>query len=118
MQGNVEQSILEFQEALKINPNDALVHYSLGNTYKEQGKLKNAIVELREALRIDSNFAEAYCHMGTAYVGQMMSKEAIECFQKFTRIPSRSILQRNLSVISANETDRKKGLGGSLEINK
>ena len=35
MQGKIEQSILEFQEALKANPNDAIAHYSLGNTYKE-----------------------------------------------------------------------------------
>lgn len=97
MQGKIEQSILEFQEALKVNPNDAIAHYSLGNTYKEQGNLEEAIVELREALRIDQNFTEAYYHMGTAYVGQMRTKEAIECFHKFIKAQPKDLSKVKLA---------------------
>src|SRR2546425_149811 len=59
-------SPLEFREAIRINPNYAEAHNSLGSAFQDQGKLDDAIVEYREAIRIDPNLAEPHYLLGEA----------------------------------------------------
>jgi Flp pilus assembly protein TadD len=47
------------QEALRLNPNDALTHYVLGNVLGNQGDLNGAAAEYRQALRLQPDFPEA-----------------------------------------------------------
>jgi len=49
--GKANEAIMEYQEALRIDPNFALARSNLGFTYNEQGRLDDAIREWEETLR-------------------------------------------------------------------
>ena len=44
-QGKLEDAIAAYQQAINIDPNDAMAHVSLGNVYYKQGKLEDAVAE-------------------------------------------------------------------------
>lgn len=50
--GNQEGSIVDFSEAIRINPNHAQAHYQRGLAYSELGKKKQAVQDLREAAKL------------------------------------------------------------------
>ena len=82
-----DRAVLEYREAPRIEPNDALGHYSRGAIYQLQGKLDEAIAEYREALRIDPNLGNIiHSNLGSAYVIQGKFREAIECYQAFIEV--------------------------------
>lgn len=49
----MSEAIAAYQQALRLDPNNAYVHNNLGNALSEQGKLKEAIAELEIAVRLD-----------------------------------------------------------------
>jgi tetratricopeptide (TPR) repeat protein len=55
------------QEAVRQNPNDAVAHYKLGNTYGKSDQYQEAIASFKEAIRINPNFAEAHYNLGLSF---------------------------------------------------
>jgi tetratricopeptide (TPR) repeat protein len=56
-------AISDFNEAIRLNPNDAMAYYRRGFVYLKQSIETNeskAIADLTEAIRIDQNFVQAY----------------------------------------------------------
>ncbi len=53
--GKPKEAIAAFQDALKLDPNNAEAHLSLGKTEMTSGRLDAAITELQEALRLSPN---------------------------------------------------------------
>ena len=54
-----EEAIAAFQDALKLNPNNAEAHLSLGKTEMNSGRLDAAITDLNEALRLNPDNNQA-----------------------------------------------------------
>ena len=52
--GRGDEALAEFREAIRLKPDDAAAHYSLGNLLRDQGKLDEAVASYREAVRLDS----------------------------------------------------------------
>ncbi|MEH2083206.1 MAG: tetratricopeptide repeat protein [Nostoc sp.] len=48
-----DRKIVAGQEALQIDPNDAIAHNYLGSALSDQGKLEEAIAELEIAIHLD-----------------------------------------------------------------
>jgi Flp pilus assembly protein TadD len=65
--GKREEAITAFQDALKLDPNNAEAHLSLGKTEMNSGQLDAAIVELQEALRLSPNNEQARRLLSQAY---------------------------------------------------
>lgn len=63
---------LNFIEAIRLNPNDAVIRNNMGTVNFNTGKYKEAIDEFSHAVRLDPNYAEALCNLGCAYgtIGQ------------------------------------------------
>ncbi len=85
-QGRLDEAIAEFEEAIKINPDDAKAHYNLGLTYDNQGRLDEAIAEYKEAIRLNPDDANAHLNLGVAYADQGQLEEAIAEYQEAIRI--------------------------------
>lgn len=52
-QGQNENAVKELQNALKIDPNDANVYYTLGNLYEQMGKNKESVEAFIKAIQLE-----------------------------------------------------------------
>ena len=50
--GQIDEAISQFQEALRLQPDDAEARYNLGNALAEKGQPDEAISQFQEALRL------------------------------------------------------------------
>jgi tetratricopeptide (TPR) repeat protein len=98
-QGQIEDAIAEFEEAIRLDPDNALAHFNLGVAYQYQGKLDQAIAEYQEAISIDPDYAEAHNNLGIAYDDQGKPDEAIAEYQEAIRInPDYALAHYNLAL--------------------
>ena len=66
-QGDFDQAIVRFKNAIALNPNYAKAHYNLGNTYDKKGLWDNAIIEYETALALNPRYAEACNNLAVIY---------------------------------------------------
>jgi Flp pilus assembly protein TadD len=100
----LDKAIAEFEEAIKINPDDAKAHYNLGLTYDNQGRLDEAIAEYQEAIRLDPDYARAHNNLGLAYYNQGRPDEAIAEFEEAIKInPDDAKAHNNLGIAYAEQ---------------
>jgi Tfp pilus assembly protein PilF len=82
----IDEAIAHYVEALRIAPNNPVVHNSLGNALSTKGKLDEAIVHYVSAIRIKPDYAAAYNHLGLALLRQGKIDEAIVNITKAIKI--------------------------------
>ena len=58
--GQFDQAISDFSQAIEINPNDAMLYYNRGNAYSEKGLHNQAISDYEKAIELNQEFAIAY----------------------------------------------------------
>jgi len=63
-----------YREAIRINPQDAVAHYNLGNLLKEQGRAQEAHGVLREAYRIDPSLRPRTSIWALCWQGRVVRK--------------------------------------------
>jgi tetratricopeptide (TPR) repeat protein len=63
-QGDADQALATWKEALAIAPNDPQVQNSLGMAYFIHGDVAEALEHLRQAIRINPQFAEGHYNLG------------------------------------------------------
>jgi tetratricopeptide (TPR) repeat protein len=60
----LDRAIVAYRAAIRLKPDDAGTHYSLGAALTGQGKVDEAIAEYREAIRLKPDYAEAHGNLG------------------------------------------------------
>jgi tetratricopeptide (TPR) repeat protein len=80
--GQLDESIKEIGESLRLNPNYAGAYNSLGITLQTQGKLDEAVKQFRQALRLNPDFAKVHNNLGIVLAKQGNLDEAIAHFVK------------------------------------
>ena len=83
----LDQAKSEFQEALKINPNNVVSLNHLGIISRGEGKFKEAHDFYEKALRIDPNYAYAHLNFGILlelYMGKL--SEALEHYKRYQEL--------------------------------
>lgn len=78
VQGNRVAALLDYKNALTINPRSTLAYTSRGTTYAELGRFGEALVDYNTALRLDKKFAQAYLGRGITYTKQGKYTEALK----------------------------------------
>ncbi|XP_058788796.1 protein O-mannosyl-transferase TMTC4-like [Phymastichus coffea] len=78
--GNTQFAKLEYQEALRLNPNYTQAMNNLGNLYKDEKAYDLAEKVLKQAVNIQNDFAAAWMNLGVVLTAQKKYKEAEECF--------------------------------------
>jgi tetratricopeptide (TPR) repeat protein len=107
--GELPDAIVEYQVALRIDPEYATAHLDLGNALSQlPGRLPDAIAEYRAALRIDPAYAEAHNNLGLALANSGGRwQEAIAEYQAALRLdPNLAAAHDNLGLALANSGGR------------
>jgi tetratricopeptide (TPR) repeat protein len=68
--GNYDQAIQDFDQALRLVPNDADSFYNRGSAYLERKDYDRAIQDSDQALRLNPNDTGAFTNRGLAYAAQ------------------------------------------------
>ena len=56
--------LVDAQERVRLNPDDADAHYNLGNAYYDLGQYQEAVASYKEAIRIKPDYAKAHYNLG------------------------------------------------------
>jgi tetratricopeptide (TPR) repeat protein len=88
-QGNYDQAIIDYNEAVRLDPRYAAAYNSRGLTYYKKGDYDRAIADYNQALALDPNFADAHCNRGAAYLAKRNYDQAIaDCDQAIRLDPN------------------------------
>ena len=97
--GRYEDAIVQFREALRIDPRHASAHCNLGVALKRSGKVDQAVAEYHKAIRLDPRHANAFSNLGNALLQQGKIDEAIQAYRRALTIkPRHADARLNLGV--------------------
>jgi tetratricopeptide (TPR) repeat protein len=85
-QGRINDAIDQFQQVLKINPDQAEAHNALGDCYFQSGRMNEALAEYGKAASLQPDFALAQNNFGFTLFQTGHAREAIAHFQKALEI--------------------------------
>jgi len=103
VQHRLDEAIKEFQESLRLKPDEAQAHNNLGNALVEQGRLEEAIGHYLEALRLNpDNNPEAHYNLGVALARKGNRDEAVPHLTEALRLkPDYTEARRQIEMLSA-----------------
>jgi len=84
--GQTDAAIREYQECLRISPDNAYAHNNLGWALYNKGKTDEAINEYEEAIRLKPDLQLGYMNLGIALSKKGQLDEAIGQFQEVLRL--------------------------------
>ena len=77
-QGNYTQAIMDYERAIKLDPNDPVFYFDLGITYGKQGQYTKALIEYTKAIIVNPSYVAAYVNRGIIYSHFRNFKKALE----------------------------------------
>ena len=96
-QGNLDEAIACYRQALAIQPRLAEAHCNLGSALLKHGELGEAITCCRRAIAIKPDLAEAHNNLGNALKAQGQVDEALTCYQHaLSLMPDFAEVHRNM----------------------
>jgi tetratricopeptide (TPR) repeat protein len=84
--GQLDRAIQDFDEAIRLDPNNAVAFASRGHAYIRKGRYDRAIQDFDEAIRLDPNAAFAFAGRGNAYYSKQQDDRAIQDFDEAIRL--------------------------------
>jgi tetratricopeptide (TPR) repeat protein len=63
-EGDYDRAVIDYDQAIQLNPNDPIAFSNRGNAYKRKGDIDHAIADFSEAIRLNPKFAEAFANRG------------------------------------------------------
>lgn len=105
-QGQVNEAIAEWHEAIRLAPQAARAHHLLGVALRDRGEQTKAIAAFREALRLEPDDATAYVHLARALEVAGDTPGALEAYRAALRlVPSAPYVHNRLGHLLAAEGD-------------
>lgn len=83
---DAESAKKEFEEELKVDPNNAAAEFLLGETARQAGQWDEAIAHFSQALKLDQGFQEAYLALGMSLNSAAKFPEAIAPLQSYVKL--------------------------------
>jgi len=81
-----DEAMFEYQEALRIRPDNAEAHSALGLALIIKGRPKEAVAEEQQAIRLKPDYAYAHTNLGCALANQGDWNSAIDEFREAVRL--------------------------------
>jgi tetratricopeptide (TPR) repeat protein len=102
-----DHAIQDYDNAIRLNPNDAPVCAARGNAYFYRGDYDRAIQGYDDAIRLDPNDPRAYDGLGAAYFIKGDRDRAIQDFSEAIRLdPNDAIAYSSRGVVYVDIGDR------------
>ncbi|MCG8373750.1 MAG: tetratricopeptide repeat protein [Balneolales bacterium] len=79
---NPQDSLNLLRKARQIAPENASVHFNLGNILQRHGYREKAIREFRQVIRLQPQHAEAYLRLGNLFSESSRLEDAVFCYNK------------------------------------
>ena len=76
----------EFEEELKIDPENAAAEFMLGETARQAGQWEEAIARFSKASRLDESFVEAYLALGMSLNSAGRFTDAVAPLQSYVKL--------------------------------
>ena len=80
-----EEAVMQYRQAIKINPHYSKAHNNLGHALSELKKYDEAIEHYQKAISIEANYAEAYNNLANALGKKGKIKESIAYYNEAIR---------------------------------
>jgi Flp pilus assembly protein TadD len=107
LQGHADPARQEFERALAIDPDDAVVLNNLGNSLRDLERLEPAASAYRRAIARAPNYAEPLNGLGSVLVAQGRPAEALPLFERALALaPDRHEVRLNRAVALELSGDR------------
>lgn len=102
-QRRVDEAILEFQKAIKLNPDYVTARLNLAHLYDLRGRIEEAMAEYRKAIELEPGNLIVRNNLGVLYGKKGLYDEAIGEFEKVLRIdPTNAAALKNLESAKRN----------------
>jgi Tfp pilus assembly protein PilF len=85
-QGKYDKAITELKKAVKGDPKDLNMQFSLAQAYSQEKKLSNALNQYKEILKINNKSQDAHFGLGSILMQQNKINEAIKEFEAAAKI--------------------------------
>lgn len=97
-EGEYEEAVGAYHEALKYAPEDAIIHFNLGLALHEMNEIEAAMEAYREAIRFQPDYAAAHLNLGVALYDAGRFEEAIEAYRTALRLEENPDTYYNLGL--------------------
>jgi len=94
-QAEDQMAIRGYDEAIRINPKDAVAYFNRGNTYHSLNNKRRAIEDYDHAIRLNPEYADAYHNRGTTYRDLGQFRRAIEDYDQAIYLNPRDAVAYN-----------------------
>ena len=84
--GQYDRAIADYDQAIKINPRDAMVYYNRGLAYHNKGQYDRAIADYTKAIEINPRDAMVYTNRGIAYEEKKLRDKAIADYRAALKV--------------------------------
>jgi tetratricopeptide (TPR) repeat protein len=102
--GQIDEAIRQFQEVIRLKPDDTEAHYNLGIALARKGQTEEAIRQFQEAIRLKPDYTKAHYNLGDALARKGQTDEAIRQFQEAIRLkPDDAEAHNNLGTALARK---------------
>jgi tetratricopeptide (TPR) repeat protein len=101
-QGADNWTVTSFQEAIRRDPTNPILHLELGSVYTRLQKYTEAITQLQQAVSLKPDYANAYYNLSNAYKLNKDSTQAIKAMEQAAALVDK---QSNDYAIIAKELD-------------
>ncbi len=85
-QGQIDQAMSEYREALKLDNNNAHAHQLMGIAYAWKGNIDSALASFKETIDIDPNRPDSQMNIGSTYAALGNYDEALFHFRNAVRL--------------------------------
>ncbi|MBE9209947.1 tetratricopeptide repeat protein [Nostoc sp. LEGE 06077] len=105
-QGNYQESVDNFTQTIKINPQNSVAYNHRGNAFYRLGDYEKAQADSTQAIALNPQDANAYYDRGFAWFGLSKYKEAIADYTKAIKLNSQNpyaYYGRGLARVKVNE---------------
>jgi len=82
LNGQTDEAVAVYREALALEPDNATAHSNLGNSLAVLGQTDQAISALERAIRLQPDFAKAHNKLGVLWFKKRQWKRAIASFKR------------------------------------